>query len=317
MILHVNRLLLLGSSGLIGSNLHRFFKAHGNFKILAPNRHELDLLKQDQVRDYISKTQPTHIINAAGCVGGITANKENPYQFGFENIAILNHLGLALKHHRPKLIINFGSACLYPANQAGPFKESQLFSAPYEKTNEAFAVAKYAGLRAIETLCEESSMQSLLLIPSSVYGPGDHFDSPHSHVIPALISKIVRAKLYRHNSVELLGTGSAVREFIYSEDLCTAIKMVVDLADVMPKRLNIGSGEPVTIARLAHEIASLTEFKGSLIFEGGPDGAESRLLDSTKIQRLGWGPRWDLTSGLKSMIQIYTKSLSQIADHTV
>ena len=296
----VTKVLIAGKNGMVGSALVRLYDSFSNFEVLSPTRQELDLLDRNLVFEYLSKNKPDLVVDAAARVGGIVDNNSYPVDFLSINLQIQTNLMDAAAKAGVKNFVFLGSSCIYPKFAPQPLKEEFLLSGPLEETNSAYAIAKIAGLRLIQAYREQYGYSWISTMPTNLYGPNDNFDFNSSHVIPGLIAKFHKAKIEKQNKVTLWGTGSALREFLHVDDLARAIKFTSEKYNDH-EFINIGSGEEVSIKQLAELVRQVVGFEGEIIWDSSyPDGTPQKLLDSSKILKLGWKPEIALTEGLAS-----------------
>ncbi len=303
------KIYVAGHTGLLGSALVRKLRERGFLNLILAPHSELDLTQASAAFDFFSKTQPDHVLMAAGKVGGILFNQTYPADFIRENLAMAQNVIEASHHYSVKRLLYFGSSCIYPRDCAQPIREDFLLSGPLEKTNEAYAVAKIAGIQMCKAYNQQYQTRYLAIQPCNLYGPQDHYDSLKSHVIPALLKKIHEAKISGSAQVSLWGTGRARREFLHSEDCAAACLRVLELSDAefdllltanSYPILNVGSGESLSIRDLAQQIQDLIQYSGSLIWDSEqPEGTPVKSLESSKIRKLGWSPQISLSLGLK------------------
>lgn len=308
---YTSHILILGSSGLIGSACLRYLQSNCDCLLLHPSRHELDLLDKEAVLAYFKRHQPHIVILAAGMVGGIQYNKIYPADFINCNLAIqLNVFQAACQVHIKKFIF-FGSSCMYPRDCFQPMHENLLFTGLPESTSMSYAVSKLTGLQMCHAYNQQYKQgQYIALIPNSTYGPYDDFNPATAHVISALIVKMHHAKLKRSASLTLLGTGHPRREFIYSEDVASAVAHVLN-NDVTETVLNVGVGRDWSIREMAEMIADVINYQGEIIWDTTqPDGAPQKLLDSQKIVNMGWKPKTDIRQGIQTTYNWYCNTLS-------
>lgn len=296
----VTKVLIAGKNGMVGSALVRLYDSFSNFEVLSPTRQELDLLDRNLVFEYLSKNKPDLVVDAAARVGGIVDNNSYPVDFLSINLQIQTNLMDAAAKAGVKNFVFLGSSCIYPKFAPQPLKEEYLLSGPLEETNSAYAIAKIAGLRLIQAYREQYGYSWISTMPTNLYGPNDNFDFNSSHVIPGLITKFHKAKIEKQNKVTLWGTGSALREFLHVDDLARAIKFTSEKYNDH-EFINIGSGEEVAIKQLAELVRQVVGFEGEIKWDSSyPDGTPQKLLDSSKILKLGWKPEIALTEGLAS-----------------
>jgi GDP-L-fucose synthase len=300
-------IVVAGSTGLVGSAIVRHFESKG-FQTVGINRSVVNLFDKKATSDFILKTKPAVIIDAAARVGGIAANNQQPVEFLTENLLIQNNLMQAAhKAEVPKFVF-LGSSCIYPRDAAQPIKEEYLMTGPLEKTNSAYAIAKIAGIELINSYRKEFGHKWISLMPTNLYGPHDNFNLENSHVLPALIRKFVEAVHENRNSVTLWGSGNPRREFLHVDDLATAIDISLENYD-SELHINVGTGEDLSIKELAALISELTGFKGEILWDSSKsDGTPRKVLDVTRIQKLGWSPKISLRNGIQSTIDWYKKN---------
>ncbi len=272
----------------------------------------LDLTQQTPTYRFIKRTKPDIVILAAAKVGGIKANLTYPADFYYQNIMIQTNVLHGSYLAGVKKVLFLGSACMYPPNCPQPMKEEYLFTDLFEKTNEAYALAKAAGIKQCEYYNQQHHTHFICLTPSNLYGPGDNFHLDHAHVIPAMIHKMHLAKQRNSPRVEIWGTGKIKREFLYAEDLADAILFVLkSYRGLAP--LNVGTGEDITIKALAYLIKDVVGYSGELIFnKTKPDGPKRKLLDVSKLFQLNWRPRHTLPEGLRKTYQWFCNNIRLI-----
>jgi GDP-L-fucose synthase len=300
-------IVVAGSTGLVGSAIVRHFEKKG-FQTVGINRSIVDLFDKKATSNFILKTKPTVIIDAAARVGGIAANDQQPVEFLTDNLLIQNNLmHAAHKAEVPKFVF-LGSSCIYPRDAVQPIKEEYLMTGPLEKTNSAYAVAKIAGIELVNSYRKEFGHNWISLMPTNLYGPHDNFDLESSHVLPALIRRFVEATHENQSSVTLWGSGSPRREFLHVDDLAAAIDICLEKYD-SELHINVGTGEDLTIKDLALVISELTGFKGEVLWDSSKaDGTPRKVLDVARIQKLGWAPKISLRDGIQSTIDWYKKN---------
>lgn len=290
---------IAGHNGMVGSAIWRTLTAKGYTNLIGASSKDLDLRKQDAVRDYIRKTKPEVIIDAAAKVGGILANNNFPYQFLMENMQIQNNLIDAAHHFGVAKFIFLGSSCIYPKLAPQPLKEDYLLTAPLEPTNEWYALAKITGVKACQAIRNQFEKDFVSLMPTNLYGTHDNFDLNSSHVLPAMIRKFHEAKLNNNSVVVLWGSGTPLREFLFVDDMAAAV--VFALENQLPDYLyNVGTGVDLTIQELAQMIQEIVGHQGEIIWDDTkPDGTPRKLMDISKMHALGWKHQVDLEQGIK------------------
>lgn len=303
-----SRIYVAGHGGLIGSALVRMLQARGCGSVITRSRAQLDLSDAVSVESFFRKEEPEFVLLAAGRVGGIVANRDQPADFLAENLALQSNVIGAAHRAGVRRLIFFASSCMYPREAAQPMAESALFSGRPEETSMAYAVAKVAGTQ----LClaynqQHGGKQFVPLIPNSVYGPHDNFDPASGHVLAALMARFHAAKAKGAGSVTLWGSGRPRREFLYADDLAEACWLLLnaDLSRVeLP--LNIGPGSDTSVRELASSIADTVGYRGEVRWDGSmPDGAPQKLLDSSRMMKLGWQPRVPLAEGVRKTYDWY------------
>lgn len=304
-----SRIYLAGNTGLIGASIFRLYNRLGFTNFLFKTHQELDLTDQKKVDLFFGEEKPEYVIVAAAKIGGIKANITYPFEFMYENLAIQNNLILSALKHNVKKLLYISCGCAYPTRSKQPIKEEYLLTGIPEPTNEGFALAKIVGIKLCEKIYAEYGRDFVSCIPANAYGVGDHFDEERSHVVPALIKKFHHAKINHLPSVTLWGTGMARREFIYVDDLAEAIFFLMGKYN-KKNVINIGSGEDISIKELAILIKKIVDYQGKIIFDTTkPDGMLKRILNSSKIKKLGFKPKINLEEGLKKTYQYYLQTL--------
>ena len=306
-----SRIYIAGHKGMVGSAIWEELTKQGYTNLLGANSKELDLRNQKSVRLFFDKEQPRVVIDAAARVGGILANNDYPYQFIMENMQIQNNLiESALRSNSEKFIF-LGSSCIYPKMANQPLKEEYLLTGPLEPTNEWYAVAKIAGVKACEAIQKQYSKDFVSLMPTNLYGPRDNFDLETSHVLPAMIRKFHEGKVNNHADVILWGTGNPMREFLHVQDLAKAIVHV--MINTSSEHLyNVGTGVDLSIKSLAELVQKVVGHKGSIVWDSAkPDGTPRKLMDVSRIQNSGWRHSIELEDGILSTYQWYLQHQDQ------
>lgn len=308
------KIYIAGHRGMVGSAILRELKEREYTNLIHQSSSELDLRNQQAVDEYVGKEKPDVVIIAAARVGGIMANKEYPYQFLYDNLAIQNNLINAAHEHDVEKVIFLGSSCIYPKHADQPLKEEYLLTGPLEPTNQWYAVAKIAGIKLIEALREQYDRDYVSLMPTNLYGPRDNFDLKTSHVLPAMIRKFHDARENGHAPVPLWGTGTPKREFLYVEDLAEAVVFAMEnkLEDDL---YNIGTGKDLSIKELARKIQSIVGHEGEIQWDTSkPDGTPRKLMDVSKINREGWEYQTELDAGIKKTYRWFLENRENIKE---
>jgi GDP-L-fucose synthase len=288
-----------GHRGLVGSAIARRIEEKGQQDWVGRTRAELDLLDRDAVFDFVKATKPDAIVVAAAKVGGIKANSTYPVEFLTENVQLQSNLMDAAHAADVPRLLFLGSSCIYPKFAEQPIREDSLLTGPLEPTNDAYAIAKIAGIRLADGYRSQYGRDWISAMPTNIYGPGDNFDLETSHVMPALIHRFHDAKVSGATSVTLWGTGSALREFLHADDLAEASLFLLDNYS-QPGPINVGFGEEISIRDLARVIADVVGFEGTIEWDPTkPDGTPRKILDSSRIRGLGWEPKVHLTEGIR------------------
>ena len=303
-------ILVAGATGLAGSAIVRELE-RANKKVIGISSKDVNLLDRVKTFSYIKDIKPNVIIDAAAKVGGVGSNNAYPVEFLSQNLQIQSNLMDAAHEAKVEKFVFLGSSCIYPRNCAQPIKESYLLTGELEQTNSAYAVAKIAGIELIKSYRKEYGHSWISVMPTNLYGPNDNFDLENSHVLPSLTRKFIEAQ--QNNSVEVVlwGSGTPLREFLHADDLAKAILFCLEKYDDS-QHINIGSGIEISIKDLAMKIADLTGFTGNITWDANrPDGTPRKILDSTKINKLGWKPLIPLDEGIKSNINWYKENYSK------
>lgn len=294
-----------GHRGMVGSGIVRALERAGYTRILTRTRAELDLLDRAAVRSFFETERPRLVVDAAAKVGGIIANSEQPVEFLLQNVTIQNNIIEAAADFGVDKLLFLGSSCIYPKLAPQPITEDSLLSGPLEPTNDAYALAKIAGIKLCQAYSKQYGKNFISGMPTNLYGPNDNFDLHTSHVLPALIRKVHEAKLRGDKSYVVWGTGSPRREFLHVDDLSEACLFLLENYNE-PEIVNIGCGEDVTIRELAETVCDVLGFQGELVFDTTkPDGTPRKLLDMSKLFSMGWKPRIPLREGIRGAYDWY------------
>jgi GDP-L-fucose synthase len=307
-----SKIFVAGHRGLVGSAIVRRLERGGFANVLTRSRSELDLTDAVAVEGFFSAERPEYVFLAAAKVGGIQANSRYPVDFLRENLLLQTHvIGAAYRHGARKLMF-LGSSCIYPKHAPQPMSEDCLLTGALEPTNEAYAIAKIAGLELCKAYRRQHGFNAVAVMPTNLYGPGDNFNLENAHVLPALLRKCHEARLQKAKSMVVWGSGTPRREFLHVDDLADACLYLMLHYDE-EGLINIGWGEDVSIRELAEMITRVVAFEGGLTFDASrPDGTPRKLLDTTRLTNLGWKPRIALEAGLRSTYEWYMRHKDQL-----
>lgn len=311
------KIFVAGHLGLVGSAVVRAIEEESKHTWIGRNRAELDLLDRKAVFQFLAEQKPDAVVIAAAKVGGIQANNTYPVQFLSENLQIETNLLDGSYSAGIERLLFLGSSCVYPKLCEQPIKEEYLLTGELETTNEAYALAKIAGLKLVQAYRKQYGQKWISAMPTNLYGPGDSFDLENSHVLPAMIRKFHEAKILGSESVTLWGTGTPKREFLHADDLGRACLFLLEnyKGDMA---LNIGVGQDISISELAEKVRSIVEYQGQITWDPSkPDGTTRKLLDTSRINKLGWRSVISLDDGIRSTYQWYKTHLDNITrNHT-
>jgi GDP-L-fucose synthase len=303
-------IFVAGHRGLVGGAILRELKVSGYENIITRTHDQLDLRNPADVRRFFEETCPQRVVIAAAKVGGIKANNDYPVEFLLDNLKIQNNLIECSHQFGVKKLLFLGSSCIYPKFAPQPIHESSLLTGALEPTNEAYAIAKIAGIKLCQAYAREYGSNFICAMPTNMYGSGDNFDLEKSHVLPALLRKVHEAKQSGAKQVVVWGSGAPRREFLHSEDLAGACRFLLEKYD-SPEIINIGCGEDVTIRELAELICEVVGFDGGLVFDSSkPDGTPRKLMDSSRIRALGWSPKIPLRAGIEQTYRWYLENVA-------
>ena len=303
-------IFVAGHRGMAGSAIHSRLAKDGFTRVLGRTRAELDLLDRRAVRAFFEKERPAVVVDAAAKVGGILANNEQPVEFLLQNLTIQNNLIEAAADFGTRKLLFLGSSCIYPKMAPQPISEDSLLTGPLEPTNDAYAIAKIAGIKLCQSYAREYGKNFISGMPTNLYGPHDNYDLHNSHVLPAFIRKVHEAKQAGAKGITVWGTGTPRREFLHIDDLADACLFLLENYD-QPDLINIGCGEDATLRELAETVCDVLGFDGSLEFDAGkPDGTARKLLDISKIKSLGWSPKIPLREGIADAYDWFIKNQS-------
>ena len=299
------KIYIAGHKGMVGSAISRKYVSEGFSNIVTRESGELNLIRQDKVEEFFEKERPDYVIVAAAKVGGIMANNTYRAQFIYENLMIESNIIQAAHAFGAEKLLFLGSSCIYPKLAPQPLKEEYLLTGPLESTNEPYAIAKIAGIKLCESYYRQYGSNFISVMPTNLYGPYDNFNLETSHVLPALIRKFHEAKVSNKEEVEVWGTGTPKREFLYVEDLadaCFYVMQNVNAKDLYEKgisQINIGTGEDLTISELVSTIAEVVGFNGKIKYDTTkPDGTPRKLMDISRLHEMGWRHRTGLREGI-------------------
>lgn len=299
------RIYIAGHRGMVGSALMRRLRAEGYNSLITRTSRELDLRDQAAVQAFFAAERPEYVFLAAAKVGGILANSTYPAQFLYDNLMIAANVIQAAHENGVTKLLNLGSSCIYPRLAEQPLKESALLTGPLEETNRAYAVAKIAAIELCDSYRKEYGRDFVSAMPTNLYGPEDNFDLAGSHVLPALLRKMVEAREAGVGQVTVWGSGTPKREFLYVDDLADACLFIMQNVSE-PGPINVGTGVDLSIRELAEHIIRVVGFTGELVFDASkPDGTPRKLMDVSKLTALGWRASVDLGEGLKRTLHWY------------
>jgi GDP-L-fucose synthase len=306
------KIYIAGHRGMVGSAVWRLLESKGYSNLIGKTSKKLDLRNQQAVLDFYNQEKPEVVIDAAAKVGGILANNDFPYPFLMENMQIQNNLIDGALQSGIEKFIFLGSSCIYPKLAPQPLKEEYLLTDSLEPTNEWYAIAKIAGLKACQAIRNQFHKDYVSLMPTNLYGYFDNFDLKTSHVLPAMLRKFHEAKLNGNTQVVLWGSGKPIREFLFVDDMAEAV--VCALENELPEYLyNVGSGKEITIKELAETIQKITGYQGEVIWDSSkPDGTQRKLLNISKMKEIGWEYSTDLTEGIQKTYSWFLDNIKEI-----
>ena len=308
-----SKIYVAGHNGMVGSAIVRALKAKGFYNLLVRSRTELDLLRQDSVGQFFQTEKPDYVFLAAAKAGGIHANDTYRADFIYQNLQIQNNIIHSSYQANVKKLLFLGSSCIYPKLCEQPMKEEYLLTKPLEPTNEPYAIAKIAGLKMCESYCRQYGAKFISAMPTNLYGVNDNFHPENSHVIPALMRRIHEAKEQSLSSVQIWGTGSPMREFLYVDDLADACIYLMENYD-HPQWINVGSGHETSIYEISTLIAEVIGYSGEILKDPSkPDGTPRKLLDVSRLKALGWEAKIELREGLEKTYLWYLEHQDSIS----
>lgn len=311
-----DKIYIAGHNGLVGSAILRLLKKRGFENILIRSHKELDLTNQRQVNDFFKNEKPNYVILAAAKVGGIHANNTYPADFIYENIMIEANVINSAYQNNIKRLLFLGSTCIYPKSVKQPMEEKALLTDIPEPTNEPYAIAKIAGIKLCESYNRQHGTDYRSVMPTNLYGINDNFHPENSHVIPGLMRRFHDAKIHNHQEVKVWGSGNAMREFLYVDDMAEASLFVLELekklyqenTEPMLSHINVGTGKDITIRELAEIMKKVVGFKGELFFDTSrPDGTPRKLIDVSRLSNMGWNYSTNLKEGLEKTYEWFLK----------
>lgn len=319
-----DKIFVAGHTGLVGSAITRLLQKKGYHNIITVSSNELDLRNQYLVNQFFQKEQPSYVFLAAAKVGGILANQTYPADFIFDNLNIQTNIIHASYKWGVEKLLFLGSSCIYPKNAPQPIEEDYLMTGFLEPTNDAYAISKIAGIKMCQSYHRQFGCRFISVMPTNLYGQGDHYDLSNAHVLPALLRKFHEAKIKNAKSVTVWGTGKPRREFLHVDDVAMACYFLMQRYE-SSEIINVGSGTDYTIKEIALMLKEITEFEGQIIFdESKPDGTPRKLLNVDKITQLGWKYKIELAEGLlatyndfKNNYHFYTQENKKFVTHSL
>ena len=302
-----SRIFVAGHNGMVGSAIARRLEQLGYKNIITADRRETDLKSQAETNRFFELTKPEYVFLAAAKVGGIHANQTYKASFIYDNLMIQSNVIEAARFHGTKKLLFLGSSCIYPKMCPQPIKEEYLMTGALEPTNDAYAIAKIAGIKLCQSYNEQYGTNFISAMPTNLFGPNDSYDLDNSHVLPAMIRKFHEAKLEGKDSVEIWGTGTPKREFLYVDDLADACVFLMNSYSGS-EIVNIGTGQDVTIAELAAYVSEVVGYEGGIHFNTSmPDGTPRKLLDVSRLENIGWKFSTSLKEGIEKTYKDYVK----------
>lgn len=307
-----SKIYVAGHNGLVGSAIKKVLESHGYTNLIYKTHKELDLLDDLAVADFFKAEKPEFVFLAAAKVGGILGNDTHPAEFIYENLEVQNNVIHQSYLNSVKKLMFLGSSCIYPKMAPQPLKEEYLMSGLLEPTNDAYAVAKIAGIYMCKSYNKQYGTNFVSVMPTNLYGPRDRYDEQNGHVLPSLLMRFHKAKVNNSPEVVLWGTGNPRREFMYSEDMADACVFLMNNYD-SSEIINIGVNEDIKIQELAEIIAEVVGYEGEIVNDlSKPDGTPRKLMDSTKLFKLGWKPKTDFKTGVKQSYEWFLKNKANV-----
>ena len=316
-----SKIYIAGHNGMVGSAIKRALHQKGYNNLLYASRNDLNLLNFEEVRNWFNQNRPEVVILAAAKVGGIYANSNYSFDFILENLKIQNNVIENAWEYKVKRFLFLGSSCIYPKLARQPLKEEYLLTGELEKTNESYALAKIAGIKLCTSLKKQYGFDAICLMPTNLYGPGDNYNPQNSHVLPAMLKRFYDAKIRGLDEITCWGSGAPRREFLYVDDLADASIFILENVSSDDKilygenkdfngTLNVGVGVDISIRELANLISTVVGYKGKIIWDSSkPDGTPRKLLDISKLIKLGWSAKIELKKGLELTLKSFLKEL--------
>lgn len=313
----MKKIFVAGHAGMVGSAICRRLKTQRDVQLVTASRDELDLCNQSAVKEFIFSAKPDEIIVAAAKVGGIEANDAYPAEFIYQNLQIQNNLIHSAHQSDIQKLLFLGSSCIYPKLAEQPMKEDALLTGKLEPTNEPYAIAKIAGIKMCESYNRQYGRDYRSVMPTNLYGPGDNYHPVNSHVVPALINRFHHAKINCLSEVAIWGSGEVTRDFLFVDDMADASLLVHELSSEQYQahtssrlsHINVGTGVDISIGTLSRYIKGIVNFDGEIVFDKSkPDGTPKKLMDNTKIAKLGWRHSVEILDGLKISYEEFKKS---------
>lgn len=302
---HDARIYIAGHSGLVGGAILRRLHRDGYTHLITRRSHELDLRHQAAVQQFFEREKPEYVFLAAAKVGGILANSTYPANFIYDNLMIATNVVHAAYQSDTHKLLNLGSSCIYPRLAPQPIQEEHLLSGPLEETNRAYAIAKIAAIELCDSYRIQYGCDFISAMPTNLYGPGDNFDLQSSHVLPALMRKMIEAKEKQSPTVEIWGSGTPLREFLYVDDLVDACLFLMRTWS-QPGPINVGAGQDISIKDLALLMRDIAGYRGNLTFDSTkPDGTPRKLMDVSRLAQAGWQARTSLREGIEKTYRWY------------
>ncbi len=307
------KIFIAGHNGMVGSAIHRQLAAQGYGNLIVCDRNKLDLCNQNSVSNFFTEHNPEYVFLAAAKVGGIQANNIYRADFIYENLTIQNNVIKSAYDSGVKRLLFLGSSCIYPRNCPQPMKEEYLLTGPLESTNEPYAVAKIAGLKMCEAFNTQYGTDFISVMPTNLYGPEDNFHPENAHVLPALLRKAHEAMLKNNDKLQVWGTGNALREFMYVDDMAHACIFLINQQKLEHAVFNIGSGQECTIRQLTDTIRAIVGHEGECVYDNSkPDGTPRKLLELSRLTELGWQTRIDLATGIGKTYEWFLQNQPRI-----